>query len=714
MLKYTTTVCILFALLIQGTAGIPAYANLIPNGKKVPGVTAVGHVNPNGGSSRNKFGQDWSLGNRDWGNICNLDSDEDGFTNAQELGSACNGTILRTTGLSNPGDKSSVPPPSSGETPKGENKQPLTKSPPPCLPSAPWKYPPHYMTILPEYGFSWFTNKTHLTLALTVDSGAAETAPQWLGFGISESGSMVGSDLVTVEYDRAIKKIRVRDHYVPWAKDWYQPVEDDTIDWQLLCQSVGPTSLRAVLVRAIDTGDAQDRPFLTEGSTPIIVAWGTGSTLSYHGARRSSTACAFFGQEPIFEIPADVSDVPIMLGFQPPFKLTSTVTQYVCQAYDQGTKDRHVVAAAQVYHGTPGAPFIHHMLLHACGSDDSYIRDKLKVYTEKPYPCQAGTKNPTYESDPVLKAKIVDAPDAEGISVNSRCETLILGTAEGTAYVIFPPEVGILIGTKNRFLILEVHVDNPTQIKDTIAITDLITIYTASKLRKYNAGTLIVGDPVAQMLPMKTGEEEILRHATCPGSCTSLFAGPITVFSSLLHMHKAGKRIVTTLKRPNEKASILDLREFYHFGYQLTVPTLRTIYPGDQLNTRCYYDTTKDSRKEVVFGQHSDQEMCMDFLLYYPYESAFKYCGFVSGLGTLCGGAPRNKTDIQFMVQPVDDGLVGFGKSPFGEATAGKQKVPAVWQSEPDPIVVRSGTMKTSQCLPVSLMILVAAVFILL
>lgn len=48
------------------------------------------HLNPSGGGALNGFGYDSSLrlvgGNVDWPALCDLDSDEDGFTNAEELG----------------------------------------------------------------------------------------------------------------------------------------------------------------------------------------------------------------------------------------------------------------------------------------------------------------------------------------------------------------------------------------------------------------------------------------------------------------------------------------------------------------------------------------------------------------------------------------------------------------------------------------------------
>ena len=56
------------------------------------------------------------------------------------------------------------------------------------------------------------------------------------------------------------------------------------------------------------------------------------------------------------------------------------------------------------------------------------------------------------------------------------------------------------------------------------------------------------------------------------------------------------------VKRPNSV-------EFFDFDYQ--DPTLVepfTIYPGDSLTTRCYYDNKKSV--DIKFGAGSDEEMC--------------------------------------------------------------------------------------------------------
>ncbi|RLN95985.1 hypothetical protein BBJ28_00024179 [Nothophytophthora sp. Chile5] len=91
------------------------YVALLPNGANVPGVAALGHVNPDGGGRENSFGRDFQEMGMQWTKeLCKADSDNDGQTNGQELGDPCcewseTSAVLRwTEGVSHPGDASKM------------------------------------------------------------------------------------------------------------------------------------------------------------------------------------------------------------------------------------------------------------------------------------------------------------------------------------------------------------------------------------------------------------------------------------------------------------------------------------------------------------------------------------------------------------------------------------------------------------------------------
>ncbi|EGZ08257.1 hypothetical protein PHYSODRAFT_565122 [Phytophthora sojae] len=104
------------AALVIPVAGFEKFVARLPNGANVPGVEALGHVNPEfdgtGDDARNDFGEDFEDMGELWTKeLCEADSDDDGQTNGQELGDPCcewnaetASTPRWTEGVSHPGD----------------------------------------------------------------------------------------------------------------------------------------------------------------------------------------------------------------------------------------------------------------------------------------------------------------------------------------------------------------------------------------------------------------------------------------------------------------------------------------------------------------------------------------------------------------------------------------------------------------------------------
>lgn len=67
--------------------GVLPYQNEIPNGANVPGHPGVGHVSKGGAGALNPFGVDFAAAGHVWTKeLCEKDSDGDGYTNGEELG----------------------------------------------------------------------------------------------------------------------------------------------------------------------------------------------------------------------------------------------------------------------------------------------------------------------------------------------------------------------------------------------------------------------------------------------------------------------------------------------------------------------------------------------------------------------------------------------------------------------------------------------------
>ncbi|EQC29656.1 hypothetical protein SDRG_12660 [Saprolegnia diclina VS20] len=81
---------LVLAAILVGVNGRSQYVARLPNGENIPGVSAIGHVNPSGGGARNAFGSDFGANGLTWNPaLCQLDSDGDGATNGEELGDPC-------------------------------------------------------------------------------------------------------------------------------------------------------------------------------------------------------------------------------------------------------------------------------------------------------------------------------------------------------------------------------------------------------------------------------------------------------------------------------------------------------------------------------------------------------------------------------------------------------------------------------------------------
>ena len=161
------------------------------------------------------------------------------------------------------------------------------------------------------------------------------TAPTtgWVGFGLSESGGMIGGDQLVVIVDDVTGDVTWDDHNSIIEA---QPIVDDCNDWTVLnaCQGSSETIFRAR--RKLDTGDTQDWQILNNShATRVIAAYGMSDTFSYHGVDyRMSTKIDFFNEleSPTPALAALQSDTSVSRSilnkasrFQP---LQRTITQY--------------------------------------------------------------------------------------------------------------------------------------------------------------------------------------------------------------------------------------------------------------------------------------------------------------------------------------------------------------------------------------------------
>ena len=170
----------------------------------------------------------------------------------------------------------------------------------------------------------------------------------FLGFGLSEAGHMLGSDIVTAAVVNG--EARIEDRLAGWAPFSLEgslqiatPSIDTNQSWVSECASESGGYTDIILSRPLVTGDCADRD-VVEGNMFVIFAWSDTDLVTYHGANRGSTIVNFFAAPAptTFTPPEDAdSSFDFLLNN---YAMPSDVTQYVLQVTDIGTENKHVVA----------------------------------------------------------------------------------------------------------------------------------------------------------------------------------------------------------------------------------------------------------------------------------------------------------------------------------------------------------------------------------
>jgi dopamine beta-monooxygenase len=198
------------------------------------------------------------------------------------------------------------------------------------------------------------------------------------------------------------------------------------------------------------------------------------------------------------------------------------------------------------------------------------------------------------------------------------------GWAPGIAPLALPAEAGLLVGAEAQesvHFVLQIHYDNPRQ-ESGHRDRSGVNVYVSRELRPHHATLMSLGDVAGLEIP--PGQPAFDTVHRCLGSSTEQWLPePIEVFGSWLHAHKLATALWTEQFRDGRKVGDLGRHVPYDFDDQHLEPLNARIEPGDELVTHCVYDTT--SRTEpTVGGDGTNDEMCLNFLFYYP---ALPYSG---------------------------------------------------------------------------------------
>jgi len=117
-------------------------------------------------------------------------------------------------------------------------------------------------------------------------------------------------------------------------------------------------------------------------------------------------------------------------------------------------------------------------------------------------------------------------------------------------------------------------------------------------------------------IPIAQGRSISKYEFSCPHDCTSTWQNTLHVFGVFLHMHGWGSQIWGTHWRGDTLINETGRIDFWDFAFQQQLPVMFDILPGDRINTHCWYQQNPSA--PVAFGLPSSDEMCIQYLQYYP------------------------------------------------------------------------------------------------
>ncbi|KAM4696017.1 dopamine beta-hydroxylase [Rhinophrynus dorsalis] len=203
------------------------------------------------------------------------------------------------------------------------------------------------------------------------------------------------------------------------------------------------------------------------------------------------------------------------------------------------------------------------------------------------------------------------------------CRHVLAAWAMGAKPFYYPEDVGLAIGGpgSSRFLRLEVHYHNPLELKGLRDSSGIRLHYTPS-LRRYDAGIMELGLVYSPVMAIPPGQKEFSLTGYCTDKCTqtALPSNGIKIFASQLHTHLAGQAVTTLLVREGKVVEVVNEDKHYstHFQEIRMLKKAVQVLPGDILTTSCSYNT-EDRNKVTVGGFSITDEMCVNYVHYYPH-----------------------------------------------------------------------------------------------
>ncbi|CAF3811928.1 unnamed protein product [Rotaria sp. Silwood1] len=430
----------------------------------------------------------------------------------------------------------------------------------------------------------------------------------WIALGISPAGGMIGADIGLGWIDQ-LGQLHFEDRY---AYGFYQPMLDNTTqDWFGLQgrEENGWTAIQ--FKRLLDTCDVMDYP-IKSGTNIVIYAYSLEdpviidgkATIKYHGDRRYTRAIplqSYANPPPESKFSGlDYFDFQLYN-----YSVPSNETTYHCTVYKvpaKFPKRRHAIAHKAII-DPANIDIVHHMLMYECNPS--------AVFDDKNLP-----------------SGICDDLGEVLIPCTSNIAT---GWAVGGDYINeFPDVAGYPVGGdfEIKYYVIQMHYNNIHQMSNRTDSSGM-RFYISNELRQYDIGYLTLGqDSDATAIAIPPYDDRLVIDSYCPALVTqNIPPTGITVVAAFPHTHLQGRSVWTKIIRNKKAVQYLFNGDAYTFNYQFQnrLPQPITLYPGDELATRCIYSTTNKS-VVTLGGEATRNEMCLHMFTYYPRMNNLHLC----------------------------------------------------------------------------------------
>eukprot|EP00980_Cylindrotheca_fusiformis_P021252 scaffold8177_cov106-Cylindrotheca_fusiformis.AAC.4 len=325
----------------------------------------------------------------------------------------------------------------------------------------------------------------------TIHFAVAVRASGWLGFGISEAGGMLGSDVVKYVTANPTELI---DSYILESRA--EPLMDACQSWNLESSMNENGWIILEVNRKLDTEDLQDIQLqddsdLIKPPTRLIAAWGDEAGVSYHGNNRARKAVRLFAVEAI--------------------NLSETLTETSDNFFDVAEDNYEIPAQDTEYHDV-------------CKTF-AEIQQELGINSSDPLTAIGATPVLSEGTEEFIHHfTVYTQPDCSSPGWE---KSMIYAWAPGDEGWKLPDDVGFALfeSDTRQAINVEIHYNNPA-IKVGKLDSSGVRFYVVNEERPQKAGVLELADPFVQL-----GGDEMISDGlsqfefSCPESCSSAFFG---------------------------------------------------------------------------------------------------------------------------------------------------------------------------------------------